>query len=58
MSQYKSVTQKNEFVKGYECSGHGSCYDMKTLALLASQDLANPLISYGSDPNNPGINSV
>ena len=36
----------------YECSGHGNCYDMKTLAEIASEEHNDPSISYGSDPNN------
>lgn len=37
----------------FECSGHGACYDMMTLASIGASRNKNPLISYGKDPNNP-----
>lgn len=36
----------------YECSGHGQCYDMKTLSILKSEETGDANIVYGSDPNN------
>merc|ERR1739848_326582 len=36
----------------YECSGHGNCYDLKSLARLAAEETDDSTIVYGSDPNN------
>lgn len=36
----------------YECSGHGNCYNMKTLATIKSEETGDNSIEYGLDPNN------
>jgi len=40
-------------INAYDCSGHGACYDMQTLATINAAKLGNPLISYGTNPNDP-----
>lgn len=39
-------------MNSFECSGHGNCYDMKTLAKLKAEESGDSTIVYGSDPNN------